>query len=71
MYREVGGIWSEASSNLFGRQKKTIVGLTGICVKTRGERVHRIRDFKEYYFNSVPPTSHTCLHVWHEQVYER
>ena len=30
---------------------------TGICVKRRGVRFHRIRDFKQYYFNSTPPTS--------------
>ena len=25
---------------------------TGTCVKTRGVRLHRIRDLKQYYFNS-------------------
>ena len=30
---------------------------TGTCVKTRGVRFHRIRDSKQYYFNSIPPTS--------------
>ena len=31
---------------------------TCICVKNRWVRFHRIRDFKQYYFNSIPPTSH-------------
>ena len=31
---------------------------TGIWIKNRGVRFHRIRDFKQYYFNSIPPTSH-------------
>ena len=30
----------------------------GICVKNRGVRFHRIRDFKQYYFSSTPPISH-------------
>ena len=25
---------------------------------TGGVQIHRIRDFKQYYFNSTPPTSH-------------
>ena len=29
----------------------------GLCAKNRGVRF-RIRDFKLYYFNSIPPTSH-------------
>ena len=32
---------------------------TGICVNTRRVRFHRIRDFKQYHSNSIPPTSHT------------
>ena len=32
---------------------------TGICVKHRGVRFRRTRDFKQYYFNSIPPTSHS------------
>ena len=32
---------------------------TGICVNNRGVRFYRIRDFKQYYFNSVPPSSHS------------
>ena len=31
---------------------------TGICVTQRGGWFHRIRDFKQYYFNSMPPISH-------------
>ena len=30
---------------------------TCICVKHRGMWFHRIRDIKQYYFNSIPPTS--------------
>ena len=26
-------------------------------MKHRGVRLHRIRDFKQYWFNSIPPTS--------------
>ena len=29
----------------------------GKCVKKRGVRFHRTRDFKHYYFDSIPPTS--------------
>ena len=29
----------------------------GTRVKHRGVRFHRIRDLKQYYFNSIPPTS--------------
>ena len=31
---------------------------TGTCVKHRGVRFHRVRDVKQHYFSSVPPTSH-------------
>ena len=31
--------------------------LTGICMNNRGVRFHRVRDFKQYCFNSIPPTS--------------
>ena len=31
-----------------------------MCVRHRGERFYRIRYFKRYYFNSIPPTS-PCL----------
>ena len=30
---------------------------TDLCVNSTSVRFHRIRDFKQYYFNSVPPTS--------------
>ena len=30
---------------------------TGTCVKHKGVRFHRVRDFKQSYFNSIPPTS--------------
>ena len=29
---------------------------TDTCVKHRGVRFHRIRDFNKYYLNSIPPT---------------
>ena len=32
--------------------------VTYICVKHGGVHIHRIRDFKRYYFNCIPPTSH-------------
>ena len=31
---------------------------TGTCVKHRGVQFHRIRDFGQYNFNSIVPTSH-------------
>ena len=34
---------------------------TDMCVKNRGVRFHRIRDFKQYYFNSIRPTSQTLV----------
>ena len=40
--------------------KKTYHGpqFTGTSVKSRGVRFHRIRDFKQYHFDSIPSTSH-------------
>ena len=38
---------------------------TGIPVNNRGLRLHRIRDFKLYNFNSIPPTSHMRRRPWH------
>ena len=40
--------------------KQTYQGaqFTGIRVKRRGVLFHRIRDLKQYLFNSIPPTSH-------------
>ena len=32
-----------------------------ICVSNGGVRFHRIRDFKQYYFNSIPPASHLSI----------
>ena len=43
--------------DFLARAKQSPAPFTGICVKHRGVRFHRIRDFKLYYFNSVPPTS--------------
>ena len=34
--------------------------LAGICVKNGEVRFHRIRDFKQHYFQGIPPTSHFC-----------
>ena len=34
---------------------------TCICVKRRGVQFDRIRDFKYYSFNTIPPTSHSGL----------
>ena len=31
------------------------------CVKHGGVRFHRIRDFKQFHFDSVPPTSHILV----------
>ena len=58
--REVGRIRLEASSICFGSTKTCHEPeLTGMCVKNAGVRCHRIRDSKQYYFNSVPPTCHS------------
>ena len=57
--REVGGIRLETSSGLLGfKPTYHRPHFIGTCVKHRGLRFHQIRDFKQYYFNSVPPTSH-------------
>ena len=41
---------------------RVFIGPTNICVKNIGVRFHRFRDFKQYYFNSIPPTSPSeCL----------
>ena len=37
---------------------------TGMIVKHRGVWFHRIRDFKQYYFNSILPTSQD--RVWYQ-----
>ena len=37
---------------------------TGACVQNSGLRFHRIRDFKQYYFNSIPQTSYAEPPVW-------
>ena len=51
----------ETSSRCVG-SKKPITGLNLLvhAWKIRGVRFHRIREFKQYYFNSVPPTSRCC-----------
>ena len=49
----------ETSSSCFGSRKAYHrPHFIDICVKIRGVRFHRNRDFKQYYLNSVPPTSH-------------
>ena len=40
---------------------------TGICANNRGVRLHRVRDFNQYYSNSPPPTSH--YPVWFNMIY--
>ena len=51
----------EASSRFVG-SSKTCRGpqFTVTRAKHRGVRFRRIRDFEQYYFNSIPPTSHYC-----------
>ena len=39
---------------------------TGRRVKNGGVRIHRIRDFKQFYFDSIPPTSHLTRAGGHE-----
>ena len=41
----------------------------GLCVKNRGVRFHRTRDFKQHYFNSIPPTSH-CSRQQHQHLHK-
>ena len=57
--------WPDCSARLaptissrFVCSKKPVTGLNllVICVKCRGVRFHRIRDFKQYYFISILPT---------------
>ena len=53
--------WRNTVGNLIeiGWLEKACHGpqFTGTCVKHRGVRFRRIRDFKQYCFNSIPPTS--------------
>ena len=51
-WREVGGITLDTSSRLFLLSQETYheAQFTGISV-------HRIRDFRRYHFNCIPPTS--------------
>ena len=60
---EVGGIRLETSSRFVGSKKAhhQRPHFIGICMKNRGVRFHRIRDFEQYYFNSIPPTSQRRL----------
>ena len=53
----------EPHRDLLAQQMYRRPPFTGICVKHRGVWFHRIRDFKHYYFNSIPPTSH-CRGVY-------
>ena len=56
---EVGGKRLETSSS-FRRLKEAYHGpqFTGICVNNRRVLFHRLRDLKQYCFNSIPPSSH-------------
>ena len=45
-------------------QQKTYHGLQFAGTsETQGVWFHRIRDFKHYYFNSIPPTSHLHINI--------
>ena len=52
--------WRNTVGNLVGilSARNTYHGprFPGVCVKNRGVRFHRVWDFKQYYFNSIPPT---------------
>ena len=58
----VGG-WRNTVGDLiefFLGQRQPITGLNVLvyyCMKNRGVRIHRMRNFKQYYFNSIAPTS--------------
>ena len=53
-------LWLETSSSFcWLKQAYHRPHFIGICVINRGVQFHRIRDFKQYYFKSIPPTSHT------------
>ena len=55
---EGGGMRLETRSRFVGSEK-TITSLNLLVyVWNRGVRLHRIRYLKQYYFNSIPPTSH-------------
>ena len=53
--------WRNTVGNLFEivwlKQNYHEPQLTGVRMKQRGVRFHRTRDFKQYNFNSIPPTS--------------
>ena len=54
--------WRDTVGNIeLVQLKKTYhrLQVTGTCVNNQGVRFHRIRDLKQYYFNSnyIPPTS--------------
>ena len=55
---KVGGMRLETSSSFLAQKAYHRPNFTGVCVKSRGVWFHRIRDLKQYNFNSVPPTSH-------------
>ena len=62
-----------ASSRFFG-SKKPITGLDSLVrVKNRGVLFHRIRDFKQYHFDGVPPASQVqqCELVVHPRLVGR
>ena len=56
-YMKVGGIRVDLIKICWPQQTFRGHQFTGIWVKHRGVRFHRIRDFKLYGFNSIPPTS--------------
>ena len=50
-------------TNIFCDTKALIEVSNRIRVKISGVRFHRVRGFKQYYFGSLPPTSHIYTHV--------
>ena len=58
-------IWTDRVVSIFFGSKKAYhrPHSTSIRVERRGVRFHRIRDFKQYYFNCIPPTSHCGFFV--------
>ena len=55
----------EHSSRLFGSTNLSRASIDRCMRENRAVRFHRIRDFKQYYFNSIPPTPSvaSCLRV--------
>ena len=54
---EVGGMWLETSSSMSAPRSISSARCLVFGMTNRGVRFHRIRDFKQYCFNGIPPTS--------------